>query len=1542
MADLRQRVAGLSPKKHELLLRLLKSKGSDLPRLRPISRETNAPLSYAQEGVWFLDQLQPGIPFNVPISIRFQGPLNIEVLETALNAVIRRHEVLRTTFAELDGQPVQVIAPSLHVSITTVPIAGKDDKERLAELLKRVVLTARDPFDLSKGPLLRMTVYRLDADDHVVVFTVHHSVFDGWSIDIFAQELGGFYTSLVSGSDLSLPDLPVQYADYAVWQREVQQGGFLQPQLDYWTKQLAQLPAGLSLPVDHSESTARLFQGDAVSFTLPRALSDDLRTLGRTERSTLFMVLLAAFKLLLARYTGEDDLVVGTPVANRSQPEQQKLIGFCVNLLALRTDLSGNLSFRQVLQRVREVCLTGYRHQDLPFGMLVQKLHPDRYSTHTPIFQVQFALQDLSKSMANIPGLRLSSIYESLSEELKSWIAGVTPAVDHLFLQMMDSGEELSGFIHYRADLFDRETIERMLKHFVRLLEAVVATPDSSQIALLTEQERRDIVYGWNQTQQDIGAGECIHERFAARAGLTPEAVAVTLSQGMRTDGKEYELSYGELDRRANQLCRYLQNHGVKTEARIGLCVGRSLELAVGVLGILKSGAAYVPLDVTQPRERLKRMIENSGITVVVTREAERETLGDLVAGLVLVDVDHARDESEEKPDSAVNGQNAAYVIYTSGSTGEPKGVVVTHASVVNHNVAVSRLFGLDRLDRVLQFHTVSFDAAVEELFPTWNVGATVVMRGEELVAPGEEFEKLIEHEQLTVVNLPTAYWQEWVIEGERRKTLGVHGLRLVVVGGDKATAERYQAWQALTDGHVRWVNTYGPTEATVITSLYEPEPEARGEVSGGMSIGRPIGNARMYVLDDRLEPTPVGVRGELWIGGQGLARGYLGRPDLTAERFVPDPFAEKHGLRMYRTGDRARYRPDGHLEFLGRVDHQVKIRGFRIELAEIEIVLRTCPAVQDAVVIAVDEADNEKHLNAFVIAVEGEELTATDLREFLSRQLPHYMVPAGFTFLDRFPVTSGGKIDRHALSMQTSLSPASAAVYVEPHTATEIAVAQIWSDLLGVERVGINDNFFDLGGHSLLATQAVSRVRAKLEVDLSLRDFFHHPTVGDLAQAVDLALVAGRVAPMDGLDLEQEAELDPDIVVTENTLPPSPQPSRVFLTGATGFLGAFLLRELLDRTTADVHCLVRATSLDDGFSRLRQTLEKYDLWVESSSTRIVPVLGDLSEKRLGLSDEQYEELARNIDVIYHNGAWVNMMYSYTMLKPANVLGTQEVLRLACDTKVKPVHYVSTISVFPHDKWISGLLEETWVVEDGNSMRGGYPQSKWVAEKLVSIAAARGLPVAIYRPGRISGDSRTGIWTPESQLLDSIQTILEVGSVPRMSTLIPLELVPVEYVAQSIVHLSQQAASIGKTFHLVNPEQMPWKEFVARLNTLGYPMQEIDPERWHEELVQYARRTPTSFLNLLLPVLPPDIFTSMASPATGSEAARSGLGRVGILGGARVSMLHIDCTNVFEGLKDSEITCRPVRELIDLYLAYFLRNGMLTPPAAEILTTRTS
>lgn len=1091
MDSMYKKIAELSPEKRELLEMLLKEQGVELAKsvIVPQKRDKNQfPLSFSQQRLWFLYQFEPESPvYNIPAAVRLTGELSVEALELALNEIIRRHEVLRTTFASVEGQPVQVIMPQLTIQIPIQDLDPVEPTERENRALELILEQVQQPFNLATGPLLRPLLLRLAADEHIVLLTMHHIVSDGWATGLLIQEIAALYRAFLTRQKSPLRDLTIQYADYAVWQRQWLQGQELTRQLDYWKKQLVDSRTVLELATDNVRPAVQSYNGAFVTFTLDKSLMKSLQDLGHQEEATPFMTLLAAFNVLLHRYTGQEDINVGSPIANRNRAETEDLIGFFINTLVMRTDLSGNPGFRTLLRRVKEITLNALAHQDLPFELLVEELKLQRDMSHSPLFQVMFVLNNAPLGALDLAGLKMQPLE----------IDNGTAKFD-LVLSMMERSDGLYGKLEYNTDLFQANTIERLAAHFEILLTGIVADPEQpiSDLPLLTEVEKKRILQDWNIDSKRSPIRTCIHRLFEAQAERTPKAVAVVCGQ--------QELSYRDLDEKANQLAHYLQKLGVQPEIPIGLCIERSLDLIVGILGILKAGGVYLPLDPEYPKERLAFMLEDARVPLLLTQKHLLNSLPIEERQVVCLDTDWdlIAQEPIDKAGSNVKPEHLVYVIYTSGSTGTPKGVQITHDVFVEHCQEIVRHFELDADDRVLQFSALNFDTSIEQIFPTLMVGAQVVLRDREVWTPAEFLQK-VKDLKLTVVNPPTAYWQqlaqEWVNHPET--ALG-HQLRLVIAGGDKMSTEAVRLWQQASMNSVRLLNAYGPTETTITATTFAVPPNyAQESRKAIVPIGRPLANRTAYVLDQQGKLVPVGVPGELYLGGVGIARGYLNRPDLTLKSFVPDPFSTTPGARLYKTGDLVRYLPDGNLEFLGRVDQQVKIRGFRIELDEIETILDQHPTIQKAVVMAFEDDHAAKRLVAYLVKKSGVDGTSTtDLRDYVKSKLPEFMVPSAFMVLDQFPMTPAGKLDRRALPTPSQAQRDLAAAYVPPRTPVEEMLAGMWTEVLKVDRVGIHDNFFDLGGHSLMATQLISRIRDAFNVELSLRRLFEDPTIAGLS----------------------------------------------------------------------------------------------------------------------------------------------------------------------------------------------------------------------------------------------------------------------------------------------------------------------------------------------------------------------------------------------------------------------------------------------------------
>ena len=1084
-SDLHSSLSKLSSERLELLARRLKKKGESVPKTtQTISRRTeasSAPLSFAQQRLWFIDQLEPGNPaYNNLDAFRLTDRLNVAALERTTSEIVKRHEALRTTFPTVDGQPVQIISQTLSVPLRVTDLSHLPAVGREAEAERLVREEAQRPFDLAQGPLLRTTLLRLGEEDHILLLAMHHIVSDGWSGGVLFQEITALYEAFSTGKPAPLPELPVQYADYAVWQRGWLQGEVLEKQLSYWRERLSGAPPVLELPTDHPRPAVQSFRGARQSVMLSKSLTEALRTLSQREGATLFMILLAAFQTLLRRYSNQEEIVVGSPIAGRTRPETEGLIGLFVNTLVLHTDLSGDPSFRELLGRVREVALGAYAHQDVPFEKLVEELQPKRSLSHTPLFQVMFILQNAPRLALNLSGLTLKSL------EFDNGTAQFD-----VTLSVVEVAEGLQAKFEYNTDLFDAATITRMLKHFQVLLEGVVANPDQrlSELPLLTEAERHQLLIEWNDTAVEYPRDICLHELFEAQVTRTPEAVAVVF--------EEEQLTYRELNRRANQLARYLRKLGVGPEVLVGIMMERSIEMVVGLLGILKAGGAYVPLDPAYPQERLSFMLEDARVPVLLTQARLAESLPQSEAEVVSVDAlrEVIAQEGVENPAGGATAENLAYVIYTSGSTGRPKGAMNSHRGICNRLLWMQDAYQLTGADRVLQKTPFSFDVSVWEFFWPLLTGARLVVAQPGGHQDSDYLVKLITEQKITTLHFVPSMLQVF-LEGWGLETCD--SLKQVMCSGEALPFELQERFFARLNAELH--NLYGPTEAAVDVTFWACERESNRRT---VPIGRPIANTQIYLLDRRLQPVPVGVPGELYIGGVGVARGYLNRPELTAERFIPDPFSAEDGARLYKTGDLARYLPDGNIEYLGRIDHQVKLRGFRIELGEIEAVLQQYAGVRDVVVLLREDGPGDKRLVAYV-AVRGEAAPGpAELRRFLSERLPEYMVPQAFVLLDELPLTPNGKVDRRALPEPDGARPEPGAGYVAPRGAEEEEVARVWAEVLKVERVGADDNFFELGGHSLLVMQVVSRLRRSLGVELPLRSLFEAPTVVGLAEAI-------------------------------------------------------------------------------------------------------------------------------------------------------------------------------------------------------------------------------------------------------------------------------------------------------------------------------------------------------------------------------------------------------------------------------------------------------
>lgn len=1058
------------------------------------------PASFAQQRLWFIEQLLPEESlYIIPLVFRLTGSLERSQLDRSIQSLVRRHEILRTTFDVVDKELVQAIAPQLQVPLRLNDLRALAACTREDAAFAQIWQEIQQPFHLNTGPLFRVHLWQLHDTEHLLLIVLHHIIFDEWSSGVLIRELGELYAALVENKPAALPELPIQYADFAHWQRKWLQGEALNAQLRYWKQQLKDVPV-LNLPGAASRSLVQSHRGGSQLLELPQRLLDALEELSQQAGVTLFMTLLAAFGTLLHRYTEQTDIAIGSPIANRHRSELEGLIGFLVNSLVLRTNLAGDPTFRELLDRVRDVTLAAYAHQDLPFEKLVEELQPVRNLGQNPLFQVVFALQNTPMEQLELPGLVLSPVeFETKTTrfDLELYFWKCTDNFRKLWGKGWQQSDGLRGVVVYNTDLFEATTIASLRHHFQTLLEGIIANPNThlSALPLLTPQEQQELLEHWNRNQSSYPANTCIHQLFEAQVKERPTAIALQFG--------ERQFTYQELDRGSNQLARYLQRLGVGAEMTVGICLERSAEAIAAMLAVLKAGGAYVPLDPSYPPERLHFMLEDAGIAVVLTQIDWMDLLQTDKTKVVCLKKEWSAiaQESDENLFNPGTGDRLAYVIYTSGSTGMPKGVMVPHQAV-NRLVCETNYVHIEPGDRVAQVANLAFDAATFEVWGALLNGAQLIGIERETTLSPTDFVTQLQQQQISILFLTTALFNQTVSQIPH----AFRSLKYLLFGGEMVNVDRVRS--VLQQGKPQHlIHVYGPTENTTFSTWYEVQDVPENATT--IPIGRAIANTQVYLLDANLNPVPTGISGEIYLGGAGLAQGYLNRSQLTVETFINSPFClypEKpcpQNSKLYKTGDRAFYRPDGNLEFLGRTDHQIKIRGFRVELGEIESVLAQHPMLQTAVVV-VHEVDGNCQLIAYFVAETSEIPTERDLRSFLKTKIPAYMLPAAFVVLDKLPLTANGKVNQKALPPPYLTVARETSPTVVPTTSLEASLVEIWTQLLGAKQLGIDDNFFELGGHSLLATQLVSRIRDRFGVELPLRSVFETPTIAELAQKIE------------------------------------------------------------------------------------------------------------------------------------------------------------------------------------------------------------------------------------------------------------------------------------------------------------------------------------------------------------------------------------------------------------------------------------------------------
>ena len=1418
-----ERLARLTPQQRELLRRRLSAREADSGDAQDnaIQRRSrpgeSLPLSAAQQRMWFFERLQPGSgAYHVYGHHTLRGELDPVALEQALADVIQRHDALRTSFAEVAGEPRQTVAEHVEVGLPMIDLRGLDLIEREAQARRTTSEETERPFDLARAPLLRATLLRLDDQEHLLLVVMHHIVTDAWSCGVLFDELARCYEARLDGQAPALPALALQFGDAVLWQREPAQEQQIADQLAYWRQTLDGASGVLELPTDRPRRPVPTGRGARHHLRIPLSVAAGLADLARREHATLFMALLAAFQTLLGRHAGQDDVVVGSPVANRGVDGVAPMIGLFVNTLALRGDLSGDPSFRALLARTRAHCLDAFEHGQAPLERVIDQLTLERVPGRTPLFQSLFVLQNAGTAPLALRGL---------SSEWRE--PDVHTARFELTLSLGASEAGLDGVLDYDSDLYDAATIARLADQYGVLLHRVLADPDLplSRVSLLDQDARHEVLALGDGGPAPLPPAPTLYALFERQVQRSPDAIAIV------EPGRE--LSYRELHRRANGIAQRLRALGTGAETRVAVLADRSAEALIGVLGVLAAGGAYVPIDPAHPDERIAFLLADAGALALVAHAALVARADAIGVDLPCVITDSVP-PSEQAPAEVAGADNAAYVIYTSGSTGAPKGVVVEHRGAVNLSLGFMARHDFVA-QRLLMIPPLVFDASVGDIFPALASGSALVLHP----APAElgpyELESFCRDYGVTAIDAPAALWRRWSegwFAAPRTRPL-LPALRLMMIGGESVPLEQVRRYAGVSGGRVALCNHYGPTEASVCATMLSTRDG--GEYAGSeLPIGTPLPGVRVYVLDGELNLLPRGVVGELCIGGAGIARGYLGQPALTEAAFLPDPHADAPGARLYRTGDLARWNTDGSLQFLGRRDHQVKLRGVRIELGEIETALAAHPQVQAAAAALREDRPGDKRLVAYVVGDAALDLAT--LREFLAQRLPEALLPSLFVPLPALPLNRNGKVDRHALPVPPA-AIAQARRIRAAQGETERGVLAVWREVLGREDIGADEDFFALGGDSLSTLPLVFKLHAAFGVELPLAAVFASPTVAGLARVIE-AQRAGETGAR--TDLRARVALPAD-VDPRGALPAAArsQPACALVTGATGFLGAYLVRELLDTTAAELLCLVRADTPAEGLRRIRANLDSYALWRAGDERRLQPVCGDLAAPRLGLDEAAFDALARRAEVIFHNGGQVNFLAPYEHLEAANVGGTVEVLRLATRHRIKPVHLVSTLGVYLTEQNLERTVRESDPPPDAEGQSGGYNQSKWVGEQLALAARERGVPVAIYRPARITGDSRLGTSNLGDYFNAWIKGCVQLGYAPHLPDE-SFDMAPVDYVGRAIVRLALGAGEANGQYHFFNARRLPIVDAVATMRDAGLAVEEIDYASWRRALLADA------------------------------------------------------------------------------------------------------
>ncbi|MFA5879936.1 MAG: amino acid adenylation domain-containing protein [Candidatus Margulisiibacteriota bacterium] len=1489
---------------------MLKIKTSN-QKYKTTQEEEILPLSYIQQDLWAISKMYPkSCTYNTFFSAQITSPVNISALKAFFQLVINRHKILRANFFQANSCPYQKITPQI-VDFNETDASHWD----LSQLKKAVINVYKTPFNLEKDRLFRVHCFRRSKESTILVISIHHIVFDAWSVSILFKEFNLMYQNIASSMPVIMPNLKHQYKDFVSWQNNFVQSEDSKLQLQYWQSLIGSEIPVLNISPKTKQTSIMSLEGKTHFFKFSKPIIERIKTVFPSV--TLNSFFLSVFHILLHKYSGSELVISGSPRFSRlrttfglSRSDFNDNVGCFVNIILNKTSLNNDPVFLDFVEKNQEVNTLVFKNQDYPFSRLINQLNLKQKNQNVP--QTNFVYQKKGKGQDDLSFL-LFNVNEAKSVmlgglEFRPFYVPHEDGRHELEWELLESDNTVYCNLKYQTSLFDKAFIQRMAGHLSQIIKSVLTNPKQkiSEIDILTPKEKEQILVEFNNTAASYPKDKTIHQLFEKQVARTPNNTALVF--------QDQKLTYQELNDKANQLAKILQAKGVNPDTIVSIMTERSFDMIIGIMGILKAGGAYLPIDPNLPEDRIQYMLEDSKAQILLTQAKFIEDpkflflksskiltspLDFPFEGGIREDVNTANLNTSNTP------QNLAYIIYTSGSTGKPKGVMVEHKSVINLLYYLQEKYPILENDAYLLKTSYTFDVSVSELFG-WILGQgkLVILNPKEENNPQAIF-NILAKEAVTHLNFVPSMALAFV--NTLKSKLTNLNLKYIFIAGEAFPENLFKKLNQCLTKTVKIENLYGPTEATVYATGYNLARKNKNVIK--IPIGTPLTNIKALILDKNQNIVPIQMPGELHIAGDCLARGYLNNTELTNQKFITNPFNPKE--KMYKTGDLTRWLPDGDIEFLGRIDHQVKIRGFRIELGEIETEILKHENIIEAVVLAREDEPGIKRLAAYFVLKEKSCTLQTTfiakLKALLSTKLPEYMIPAFFIELEQMPLNNSGKIDRKALPKPDTKNINQNHEFIAPETKTEKILAEIWLKLLNLEKVGVSDNFFELGGDSLLVIQLLIEINNRFKISIETQDIIYNPTIKMSSIIIDNFL-KGKNPNKKKINFIKEANLDSNIYPATKFDPKKFKIEHIFITGATGFLGSFLLAELLSKTKAKIYCLVRAKDKEIGFLRLKEKLILIDHWHEEYTSRLIPILGDLSQPQLGISNQTWVLLGKKIDVIYHNGAMVNFIYPYDQLKPSNVLGTKEVIKIACANKAKPIYYVSTLSVFDSIDFSKSIAYENDPLAHSKGFTQGYAQSKWVAEKLILTAKKRGLPVTIFRPGRITGDLNSKYMCTEELFSRFVKGLIQLKSAPNLK--ITTDLMPVDITSKAIVYPLLKNSKYEGEFHLTNPNTFSIKDLTLWLNEFGFKIKTLPYQEWVEILKQDKQNT-------LAPLLP--LFTTKVSDNKSIVELTSDK-----------DTIRFSINNTNKLLKNSNIFQFPDNKiLMKKYIDYFRKVGFL-------------